>query len=110
MTESPKHDSIQPLGSPESLMDGVSGPRTQVPDDMVLLLVLLFLYCYVSILFLTKTLNISATPVYQGRLARSFKGHHSDIVWSGVAWKCGKQLKHYPAFCRNGITIAVSIH
>ncbi|GMY30989.1 duf724 domain-containing protein 3 [Fagus crenata] len=75
-SESPKHDSIQPLGSPESLMDGVSGPRTQVPDDM-------------------------------GRLARSFKGHHSDIVWSGVAWKCGKQLKHYPAFCRNGITIAI---
>lgn len=31
----------------------------------------------------------------------------SDIVWSGVAWTCGKQLKHYPAFCRNGIKIAV---
>ncbi|KAE8125402.1 hypothetical protein FH972_020213 [Carpinus fangiana] len=41
-----------------------------------------------------------------GRLARSFKGHHSDIVWSGVAWKCAKQLKHYPSFCRNGTTIA----
>ncbi|KAG2678221.1 hypothetical protein I3760_12G133400 [Carya illinoinensis] len=36
-----------------------------------------------------------------------FKGHHPDIVWSGVAWKCGKQLKHYPSFCRNGTTIAI---
>ncbi|KAK4575805.1 hypothetical protein RGQ29_026667 [Quercus rubra] len=75
-SESPKHDSIQPLGSSESLMNGVSALRTQVPDNT-------------------------------GRLARSFKGHHSDIVWSGVAWKCGKQLKHYPEFCRNGITIAI---
>lgn len=75
-SESPKHDSIQPLGSSESLMNGLSALRTQVPDDT-------------------------------GRLARSFKGHHSDIVWSGDSWKCGKQLKHYPAFCRNGITIAI---
>lgn len=46
-------------------------------------------------------------PDDTGRLARSFKGHHPDIVWSGDAWKCGKQLKHYPAFCRNGTTIAI---
>ncbi|CAJ1963926.1 unnamed protein product [Sphenostylis stenocarpa] len=32
---------------------------------------------------------------------------NSDIVWSGVAWRCGKQLKHYPAFWRNGIKIAI---
>lgn len=38
ITESPKHDSIQPLGSSESLMNGVSTLRTQVPDDTVLLL------------------------------------------------------------------------
>ncbi|KAK2999711.1 hypothetical protein RJ639_023809 [Escallonia herrerae] len=49
----------------------------------------------------------SHMPEYKGRLARSFKGQASDIVWSGVAWTCGKQLKHYPAFCRNGITIAI---
>ncbi|KAF5479051.1 hypothetical protein F2P56_005556 [Juglans regia] len=53
-----------------------------------------------------------ATPLTQVpddrvHIARSFKGHHPDIVWSGVAWKCGKQLKHYPAFCRNGTTIAI---
>lgn len=46
-------------------------------------------------------------PENMGHLARSFKGHHPDIVWSGFAWKCGKQLKHYPAFCRNGTTIAI---
>lgn len=44
---------------------------------------------------------------YQNRLARSLKLRAPDIVWSGVAWTCGKQLKHFPAFCRNGITIAV---
>ncbi|XP_027340258.1 uncharacterized protein LOC113853811 [Abrus precatorius] len=32
---------------------------------------------------------------------------NSDIVWSGVAWTCGKQLKHYPSFCRNGIKIVI---
>ncbi|KAL8147700.1 hypothetical protein AgCh_005139 [Apium graveolens] len=42
------------------------------------------------------------------------KGRHSrnlnvntGIVWSGESWACGKQLNHYPAFCRNGITIAI---
>ncbi|EEF39579.1 uncharacterized protein LOC8266943 [Ricinus communis] len=43
----------------------------------------------------------------QGRLSRNLSGHNSDIIWSGIAWACGKQLKHYPAFCRNGITIAI---
>ncbi|WCJ33062.1 hypothetical protein M5689_014446 [Euphorbia peplus] len=43
----------------------------------------------------------------QGRISRNLTGHNSDIFWSGVAWNCGKQLKHYPAFCRNGITIAI---
>lgn len=33
-----------------------------------------------------------------------------DIEWSGVSWTCGKQLRHYQAFCRNGITIGVSIN
>uniref|UniRef100_A0A5B7B527 BAH domain-containing protein n=1 Tax=Davidia involucrata TaxID=16924 RepID=A0A5B7B527_DAVIN len=46
-------------------------------------------------------------PDYKGRLARNLKGHASDIVWSGVAWTCGKQLKHYAAFYRNGTTIAI---
>ncbi|KAI4374812.1 hypothetical protein MLD38_012762 [Melastoma candidum] len=31
----------------------------------------------------------------------------SEIVWSGTVWTCGKQLRHYPSFSRNGITIAV---
>lgn len=43
----------------------------------------------------------------KGLLMSSFKGHNSDIVWSGIAWTCGKQLKHYPAFYRNGIKIAI---
>ncbi|KAL0012112.1 hypothetical protein SO802_007220 [Lithocarpus litseifolius] len=38
---------------------------------------------------------------------RKLKVQNSDIVWSGVAWVCAKQLKHYPAFDRNGTTIAV---
>ncbi|XP_027171117.1 uncharacterized protein LOC113770746 [Coffea eugenioides] len=43
----------------------------------------------------------------KGRLARNLRGNPSDIVWSDEAWACGKQLKHFPAFCRNGVTIAV---
>ncbi|KAL6281897.1 hypothetical protein ACE6H2_012826 [Prunus campanulata] len=38
---------------------------------------------------------------------RKLKVHNSDIEWSGIAWSCAKQLKHYPAFCRNGATISV---
>ncbi|CAO2833659.1 unnamed protein product [Amaranthus hypochondriacus] len=38
---------------------------------------------------------------------RNLKQSCSDIVWLGAAWNCGKQLKHFPAFCRNGTTIAV---
>ncbi|BBH02159.1 agenet domain-containing protein / bromo-adjacent homology domain-containing protein [Prunus dulcis] len=52
----------------------------------------------------------SGTPEYPmngGRLSKNFKGQSPDIVWSGVAWTCGKQLKHFPAFCRDGITIAI---
>ncbi|XXG81890.1 hypothetical protein AAC387_Pa09g2428 [Persea americana] len=39
--------------------------------------------------------------------ARNLKDHNWDIVWSGAAWSCGKQLKHFPAFCRNGTTVAI---
>ncbi|KAF5198744.1 Agenet domain-containing protein / bromo-adjacent domain-containing protein [Thalictrum thalictroides] len=35
------------------------------------------------------------------------RGNSSDIFWSGDSWTCSKQLTHYPAFCRNGITIGV---
>ncbi|KAK9267648.1 hypothetical protein L1049_010079 [Liquidambar formosana] len=38
---------------------------------------------------------------------RKLRVQSSDIVWSGVAWICAKQLEHFPAFCRNGTTIAV---
>ncbi|KAJ6827798.1 uncharacterized protein M6B38_365065 [Iris pallida] len=38
---------------------------------------------------------------------RTLNGHNSDIIWSGVSWTCGKQLLHYRAFCRNGITIPI---
>ncbi|XP_074310837.1 uncharacterized protein LOC141646785 isoform X2 [Silene latifolia] len=37
---------------------------------------------------------------------RNFKQSYSDIVWLGASWTCGKQLKHFPGFCRNGTTIA----
>ncbi|XP_022139469.1 uncharacterized protein LOC111010391 isoform X2 [Momordica charantia] len=41
------------------------------------------------------------------RPSRNAKGLASDIVWSGAAWTCGKRLKHYPSFCRNGTSIMV---
>lgn len=40
-------------------------------------------------------------------VVRKLKAQHSDIVWSGIAWICAKQLKHYPSFCRSGTTISV---
>ncbi|KAJ8747335.1 hypothetical protein K2173_013158 [Erythroxylum novogranatense] len=38
---------------------------------------------------------------------RKLKVHNSYMEWSGTAWFCTKQLKHYTAFCKTGITIAV---
>ncbi|XP_043691026.1 uncharacterized protein LOC122641791 isoform X1 [Telopea speciosissima] len=46
-------------------------------------------------------------PDHMGRIARKLKGRSTDISWSGAAWTCGKQLKHYPAFYRNETTIAI---
>lgn len=43
----------------------------------------------------------------KGSITRNLRVHSSDIVWSGEPWICSKQLKHYPTFSRNGITIAV---
>ncbi|KAE9591531.1 hypothetical protein Lal_00038813 [Lupinus albus] len=40
-------------------------------------------------------------------ISRKLKFQRSDIEWSGIAWFCHKQLKHYPGFCRNGTTINV---
>ncbi|XP_044496948.1 uncharacterized protein LOC123219208 isoform X2 [Mangifera indica] len=38
---------------------------------------------------------------------RKLRVQHSNIQWSGVAWICTKQLKHFHSFSRNGTTIAV---
>ncbi|KAI7737370.1 hypothetical protein M8C21_020317 [Ambrosia artemisiifolia] len=55
-----------------------------------------------------KSNHISGFGVsYQNHLARNVNLQVPDIVWSGAAWTCSKQLKHFPGFCRNGITIAV---
>ncbi|KAF7803859.1 uncharacterized protein G2W53_042970 [Senna tora] len=40
-------------------------------------------------------------------VSRKLKFQSSDIEWSGAAWFCAKQLKHYSGFFRNGTTIYV---
>ncbi|KAI4305165.1 hypothetical protein L6164_028551 [Bauhinia variegata] len=40
-------------------------------------------------------------------VSRKLKFQSSDIEWSGIAWICAKQLKHYPGFCGNGTAISV---
>ncbi|XP_038685984.1 uncharacterized protein LOC119985712 isoform X1 [Tripterygium wilfordii] len=51
---------------------------------------------------------VNSQQTRQIHLSRNSFAHNSDIVWSGIAWRCGKKLRHYSAFCRNGITIRVS--
>ncbi|XP_004295325.1 PREDICTED: uncharacterized protein LOC101315321 isoform X2 [Fragaria vesca subsp. vesca] len=57
----------------------------------------------------TETLSLNGVSARQTdqMVPRKLKGQNSHIEWSGVAWICGKQLKHYPAFCRNGTTVSV---
>ncbi|KAJ7960915.1 putative Agenet domain-containing protein / bromo-adjacent domain-containing protein [Quillaja saponaria] len=57
-------------------------------------------------------MNVVRAPQAQilddkGHLISNLKRYNTGIMWSGVAWKCGKQLKHYPGFYRNGTTIAI---
>ncbi|XP_044461489.1 uncharacterized protein LOC123192868 [Mangifera indica] len=47
------------------------------------------------------------THLPDSTVPRKLRVQHSNIQWSGVAWLCTKQLKHYPSFCRNGTAIAV---
>ncbi|KAK2978522.1 hypothetical protein RJ640_010168, partial [Escallonia rubra] len=46
-------------------------------------------------------------PDQKNQIPRKLKVQISNIVWSGDAWYCLKQLKHYPRFRRSGTTIAV---
>ncbi|KAK9935869.1 hypothetical protein M0R45_012743 [Rubus argutus] len=57
----------------------------------------------------TEALSLTGVGARQTdqMVPRKLKGQNSHIEWSGVAWICGKQLKHYPAFCRNGTTVSV---
>ncbi|KAJ0980129.1 hypothetical protein J5N97_008384 [Dioscorea zingiberensis] len=36
---------------------------------------------------------------------RNLRSHKSDITWTSDSWTCGKLLRHYKAFCRNGTMI-----
>ncbi|KAM1347979.1 hypothetical protein ACFX2I_037051 [Malus domestica] len=60
----------------------------------------------------TQPLPITGLGAHQTSLPdhtvpRKVKVHNLDIEWSGVAWICAKQLKHYPAFYKNETTISV---
>ncbi|XVF33882.1 hypothetical protein REPUB_Repub18cG0009600 [Reevesia pubescens] len=76
MTESPKHEVLLALGSPDCALNEITSRKAQALADV-------------------------------GHLTINLNGQSSAIVWSGTAWTCGKQLKHFPAFCRNGTTISV---
>ncbi|XP_071921707.1 uncharacterized protein [Coffea arabica] len=43
----------------------------------------------------------------QVQVSGKFRVQDSDIMWSGEAWNCSKELKHYQALCRKKTTIAV---
>lgn len=60
-----------------------------------------------SLHLLTSRLTYHQTYLPDHMVIRKLKVKNSDIEWSGVAWNCTKQLKHYPSFCRNGTIIAV---
>ncbi|XVE87644.1 hypothetical protein DITRI_Ditri19aG0004400 [Diplodiscus trichospermus] len=49
----------------------------------------------------------SQTCLPHQMVVRKLKAQNFDIVWSGIACICAKQLKHYPSFRSNGTAIAV---
>ncbi|KAL2467080.1 Agenet domain-containing protein/bromo-adjacent-like proteiny (BAH) domain-containing protein [Abeliophyllum distichum] len=54
-----------------------------------------------------KSLNFSMTRFSSRRIQTSSVVENSDIVWTGNAWNCNKQLKHFPSFCRCETDISV---
>ncbi|KAK7303401.1 hypothetical protein RJT34_14307 [Clitoria ternatea] len=56
---------------------------------------------------LTLGINVDKKDLPDKMMSRKLKFQKSDIEWSGTAWFCSKQLKHYSGFCRNGTTINV---
>lgn len=55
----------------------------------------------------TAGINANKKLLPDKRIPRKMKFQSSDIEWSGIAWFCAKQLKHYPGFCRSRTTIYV---
>nr|KYP62653.1 hypothetical protein KK1_017194 [Cajanus cajan] len=60
-----------------------------------------------SLKILTPGVNVNNKIIPDKMISRKLKFQSSDIEWSGLAWLCAKQLKHYSGFCRNGTTISV---
>lgn len=71
------------------------------------------LYCFNFEIFLciiNYSLRIAYKRSYfQVQVSRKFKVR-PDIMWSGEAWICSKDLKHYSALCWRKTIIAVSSH
>lgn len=85
-----------------TLASGSSARNNIMSDQMVLIH-----NCFISF-GLYACLKEILTSFYVIQGSRKFKFQSSSIEWSGVAWICSKQLKHYPAFIRNEIPIMVS--
>ncbi|MCH82422.1 agenet domain-containing protein/bromo-adjacent domain-containing protein, partial [Trifolium medium] len=53
----------------------------------------------------TDGINANNKKIPDKLISRNLKFQSSDIDWSGTAWFCAKQLKHYSGFDRKGTTI-----
>ncbi|XP_004486338.1 uncharacterized protein [Cicer arietinum] len=60
-----------------------------------------------SIDILADGINANKKKLLDKMISRKLRFQSSDIEWSGLAWFCAKQLKHYSGFYRNGTTIYV---
>ncbi|GER51626.1 agenet domain-containing protein / bromo-adjacenthomology (BAH) domain-containing protein [Striga asiatica] len=49
----------------------------------------------------------SGHPSPQIKISSQSAAINSDTVWSGDAWLCDKQLKHYPSFSKGGTNVSV---
>lgn len=100
-TESPKCESGESNGSPEFPSNGFAAQRAQASEEVMFSCLLrhtIVTAFYFLVILMRKSLSQVRLPIF----------HSWEIMWSGTPWMCGKQLKHYPSFCRNGTTIGVS--
>jgi hypothetical protein len=107
MADAQINGSAQGSGSLGASMTGLCSSKTYLPVRMVSIHCIFYVY-FLDFLIFFLVFDLTLSRQIQARSKLKVQNPH--IKWSGAAWICAKELRHYPAFFRNGTTITVSVN